>query len=335
MATDKSPEAFRTISEVSTWLDTPAHVLRFWESRFTQVKPVKRAGGRRYYRPADMLLLGGIKKLLHEDGMTIRGVQKILREDGVKHVAALSQPLDDEETVDIAGAFSDTDEPDTEAPMALDAQAEVAEVLPMRRRPPPEPDEAILPGLELRRPAPTPAPAPAPAPVPAPTAAPAGRPAPPPDIADAPWPRQDPDSAAEDLAESDAWASPPPMAEPLPQPTRDPEPAVEPDHAPEPEAPIDLAPAESDWPADAADTPEPAPEPEPEPDPEPQPLGTDLPVADPEDDDPAYAASGLPARSQLLQPGLRRHLAADPEAARGAVDRLNDVARRIEAVSQD
>lgn len=91
---EKSPEAFRTISEVSDWLDTPAHVLRFWESRFSQVKPVKRAGGRRYYRPGDMLLLGGIKKLLHEDGMTIRGVQKILREQGVRHVSAMSMPLD-------------------------------------------------------------------------------------------------------------------------------------------------------------------------------------------------------------------------------------------------
>src|SRR6056297_1137451 len=90
----KSPEAFRTISEVAEWLDVPTHVLRFWESRFTQVKPVKRAGGRRYYRPADMALLGGIKKLLHEDGLTIRGVQKILREQGVKHVAAMSPATD-------------------------------------------------------------------------------------------------------------------------------------------------------------------------------------------------------------------------------------------------
>ena len=89
---DKSPDAFRTISEVSDWLETPAHVLRFWESRFTQLKPVKRAGGRRYYRPGDMALLGGIKKLLHDDGLTIRGVQKILREQGVRYVATLSAP---------------------------------------------------------------------------------------------------------------------------------------------------------------------------------------------------------------------------------------------------
>src|SRR6056297_317168 len=86
----KSADAFRTISEVADWLGVPAHVLRFWESKFAQVKPVKRAGGRRYYRPADMLLLGGIKKLLHDDGMTIKGVQKLLREQGVRHVARLS-----------------------------------------------------------------------------------------------------------------------------------------------------------------------------------------------------------------------------------------------------
>ena len=91
----KSPDAFRTISEVADWLGIQAHVLRFWESKFTQVKPVKRAGGRRYYRPNDMLLLGGIKRLLHEDGLTIKGVQKILREEGISHVVALSQPLDE------------------------------------------------------------------------------------------------------------------------------------------------------------------------------------------------------------------------------------------------
>ncbi|WP_209503672.1 MULTISPECIES: MerR family transcriptional regulator [unclassified Ruegeria] len=91
----KSPDAFRTISEVADWLGVQAHVLRFWESRFAQVKPVKRAGGRRYYRPNDMRLLGGIKKLLHEDGTTIKGVQRILREQGVAHVAALSPPLDE------------------------------------------------------------------------------------------------------------------------------------------------------------------------------------------------------------------------------------------------
>jgi DNA-binding transcriptional MerR regulator len=86
---DKAPDAFRTISEVAEELETPAHVLRFWESRFPQIKPVKRAGGRRYYRPADVALLAGIRQLLHTEGMTIRGVQKVLREQGVRHVASL------------------------------------------------------------------------------------------------------------------------------------------------------------------------------------------------------------------------------------------------------
>lgn len=95
----KSADAFRTISEVADWLGVQTHVLRFWESKFTQVKPVKRAGGRRYYRPADMLLLGGIRKLLHDDGLTIKGVQKILREEGMAHVSDMSNPLDD----DLAG----------------------------------------------------------------------------------------------------------------------------------------------------------------------------------------------------------------------------------------
>ncbi|NOR31584.1 MAG: MerR family transcriptional regulator [Sulfitobacter sp.] len=91
----KSPDAFRTISEVADWLGIQAHVLRFWESKFTPIKPIKRAGGRRYYRPADMLLLGGIKRMLHEDGLTIKGVQKVLREEGMNYVAALSAPLDE------------------------------------------------------------------------------------------------------------------------------------------------------------------------------------------------------------------------------------------------
>lgn len=91
---DKSPDAFRTISEVAEHLETPAHVLRFWESRFPQIRPVKRAGGRRYYRPSDVSLLTGIKRLLHDEGMTIRGVQKILREQGVRHVSGLSGDAD-------------------------------------------------------------------------------------------------------------------------------------------------------------------------------------------------------------------------------------------------
>ena len=83
----KSAEAFRTISEVASELDVPQHVLRFWESRFTQVKPVKRAGGRRYYRPEDVDLLKGIRALLYSDGFTIKGVQKVLKDRGLRHVA--------------------------------------------------------------------------------------------------------------------------------------------------------------------------------------------------------------------------------------------------------
>ena len=89
----KSADAFRTISEVADWLDTETHVLRFWESKFSQIKPVKRAGGRRYYRPKDMLIIGGIKKLLHEDGLTIKGTQRIIKDKGLNYVSNLSKPL--------------------------------------------------------------------------------------------------------------------------------------------------------------------------------------------------------------------------------------------------
>jgi DNA-binding transcriptional MerR regulator len=119
---EKSRDAFRTISEVAEWLDVPTHVLRFWESRFTQIKPVKRAGGRRYYRPSDMRVIGGVKTLLHDQGMTIRGVQKLFREKGIKHISGHAPVLygEDEapevveaETIDHAAA-----EPTKPAPAA-------------------------------------------------------------------------------------------------------------------------------------------------------------------------------------------------------------------------
>jgi len=90
----KSAKAFRNISEVSDWLETPTHVLRFWESKFSQIKPTKRSGGRRYYRPKDMLLIGGIKQLLHIEGHTIKGAKQVLREKGLNYVVGLSRPLD-------------------------------------------------------------------------------------------------------------------------------------------------------------------------------------------------------------------------------------------------
>ena len=140
---EKSPDAFRTISEVADLLDVPAHVLRFWESRFPQIRPVKRAGGRRYYRPADVALLSGIRRLLHEDGMTIRGVQKVLREKGVRHVSGLQEdPMEDAaedlapveapapapapaEVIQLADRLAPAELPDNEAPV----EAPVAEVM--------------------------------------------------------------------------------------------------------------------------------------------------------------------------------------------------------------
>lgn len=156
---DKSPEAFRTISEVAEALETPAHVLRFWESRFPQIRPVKRAGGRRYYRPSDVALLTGIKRLLHDEGMTIRGVQKILREHGVRHVSGLSEEASaEEEALGAAMAGRLDDEPGVTPAEAADATAaalraalaassapQVAAILPFRPMAPPQP---ALPGLE-------------------------------------------------------------------------------------------------------------------------------------------------------------------------------------------
>lgn len=104
---EKAPDAFRTISEVADDLDIPQHVLRFWESRFTQIRPMKRAGGRRYYRSEDVDLLRGIRHLLYGEGYTIRGVQRILKEHGIKFVQdawhpGAPQPIpalaDDEDT---------------------------------------------------------------------------------------------------------------------------------------------------------------------------------------------------------------------------------------------
>ena len=139
----KSRDAFRTISEVSDALDTPAHVLRFWESKFSQVKPVKRAGGRRYYRPTDVDLLAGIKKLLHDDGMTIKGAQKLLREQGVKHVAAIgADVLRDVEEVAEAPVETAKEEAPKSAPLldpevVPEATVDIANVVPIDKAPGP------------------------------------------------------------------------------------------------------------------------------------------------------------------------------------------------------
>lgn len=115
----KSASAFRTISEVADLLDVPQHVLRFWETRFAQIRPLKRAGGRRYYRPEDVELLRRIRELLYRDGYTIKGVQKLLRDNGRDHGEGDDDPVDG---VDLDGTDSLRTEPAAEAPATPDLQ---------------------------------------------------------------------------------------------------------------------------------------------------------------------------------------------------------------------
>ncbi len=148
---DKAPDAFRTISEVADDLDIPQHVLRFWETRFTQIKPMKRSGGRRYYRPDDVDLLRGIRRLLYGEGYTIRGVQRILKENGIKAVQGLVEgaaapafsapnrdakraPVEDDRDDDPVEAEIDDEEEDEQerAPVAARREPELA----VRREPP-------------------------------------------------------------------------------------------------------------------------------------------------------------------------------------------------------
>jgi DNA-binding transcriptional MerR regulator len=113
---DKSPDAFRTISEVAEDLDLPQHVLRFWETRFTQIKPMKRGGGRRYYRPQDVELIKGIRHMLYDQGYTIKGVQKLLKEGGGSregHSPATARAPDPELSLDL-DHLAHHDEPDAD-----------------------------------------------------------------------------------------------------------------------------------------------------------------------------------------------------------------------------
>ncbi len=142
---EKAPDAFRTISEVAEEIEVPQHVLRFWESRFTQIRPMKRGGGRRYYRPDDVDLLRGVRHLLYGEGYTIRGVQRILRDEGPSFVqnvwragAELPPPADiddDEEGDDIEEATTDQR---TDVSMFNPSSPRVpsAEVRPTARREP-------------------------------------------------------------------------------------------------------------------------------------------------------------------------------------------------------
>ena len=157
---DKAPDAFRTISEVADDLDIPQHVLRFWETRFSQIKPMKRSGGRRYYRPDDVDLLRGIRRLLYGEGYTIRGVQRILKEHGIKSVqglidgspsapsfaatdraAAQGDSEHDEDAADIDAADHEDDVEEDEVVEAPVAARRAPEFAPVARRPEP----AILP----------------------------------------------------------------------------------------------------------------------------------------------------------------------------------------------
>lgn len=143
--TGKSESAFRTISEVAEELDVPQHVLRFWESKFPQVKPLKRGGGRRYYRPEDVALLRRIRDLLYSEGYTIKGVQKLLREGGHKDASTASsvtaKPDDDEELLLVAEDDEQLDFPEINDGEDDDDQPEL-DALVAQVAPPPVPEPA-------------------------------------------------------------------------------------------------------------------------------------------------------------------------------------------------
>jgi DNA-binding transcriptional MerR regulator len=154
---DKAPDAFRTISEVAEDLDVPQHVLRFWETRFSQIKPMKRGGGRRYYRPDDVDLLRGIRHLLYGEGYTIRGVQRILKEHGIRFVQSVWQegatqpmrrPSEDEDQEPLIEASAEEaeaeDAEDDLAALPADEEEE-GDAPPARREPPLTPMPRVQP----------------------------------------------------------------------------------------------------------------------------------------------------------------------------------------------
>lgn len=144
---EKGPEAFRTISEVAEELGVPQHVLRFWETRFPQIKPIKRGGGRRYYRPNDVDLLTGIKHLLYGEGYTIRGVQRILKEQGGRKVAAYADggaPAPEPADLDPDEARADR-AAEEDASVGLLGRASGPELWAPQRRPATDPAPAFEP----------------------------------------------------------------------------------------------------------------------------------------------------------------------------------------------
>lgn len=141
---EKSPDAFRTISEVAAEIDVPQHVLRFWESRFPQIRPMKRGGGRRFYRPEDVDLLRGVRHLLYGEGYTIRGVQRILREQSVAFVqdvwragAAPPPPQSDEDRAEDEGEAARGTQAAAPSPFAFAAPRQRSDEgrAPVRREP--------------------------------------------------------------------------------------------------------------------------------------------------------------------------------------------------------
>ena len=132
---EKSPEAYRTIREVADSLDLPQHVLRFWETRFPQIRPLKRAGGRRYYRPDDIERLRLIKRLLYDEGYTIKGVQKLFKEQGVQALSiAVPAPAESSrEAPNVAEPHArlaqETDKKETQATLADDDRAALRQAL--------------------------------------------------------------------------------------------------------------------------------------------------------------------------------------------------------------
>ena len=113
---EKSPDAFRTISEAAEELGVPAHVLRFWESKFSQISPLKRAGGRRFYRPQDIALLRGVKRLLYDDGYTIKGAKKFIKDNGITAIVDLGQQSPARPELALDSADLETPSPTRSAP---------------------------------------------------------------------------------------------------------------------------------------------------------------------------------------------------------------------------
>jgi DNA-binding transcriptional MerR regulator len=136
---DKSPDAFRTISVVAEDLELPQHVLRFWETRFTQIRPLKRGGGRRYYRPDDIDLLKGIRHFLYGEGYTIRGVQRILKAEGIRFVQAVGRGEEDGQAASAMRSEADSEDFPEAQMGGRDAGAEI------------EPSAAGLDGSDLQR----------------------------------------------------------------------------------------------------------------------------------------------------------------------------------------